>query len=390
MSSEQVPAQRPESSPAETGKVQLPAAAATPTKRTLLRIVLMVVVPGLLVIGGLTWYYAGGRYVTSENAYVKAPIISVVSQVSGRISSVHVQENQPVKKGQVLIELDGEEFALAVTEAEADVAAVGQEIENLRSELRRARAEIEIAKERRRFLDDEHKRNKDLAAQGLGLGTKLAESQHLLRAAGNNLLAAREREAGILASLNGNPDAPLESHPKYKAALARLDRARLNHQRTRLVSSTDGYVIKMSWQEGEFVEQGEAAFAIVDTAKAFIEANLKETELTHVKRGQKATFTAEAYPDVTWVAEVSGISPATGAEFAVLPPQNASGNWVKVVQRLPVRLAIDPASSEAKPALRSGLSVTVSIDTGHQRQAPPIISQVLAATRNIVAKPPEE
>ncbi len=384
MTEDKSPAAREDSPPAPRDPIALPGTTEQPRKRTLLRVVLMVVLPVLAIVGGLSIYYAGGRYVTSENAYVKAPIISVVSQVSGRVEKVHVGENQFVSRGDVLLELERHEFELAVAEAEADLASVGQDVENLRAELRRARAEIAVVLERKRFLEGEYVRTKELADKGLGLGTKLAESRHLMLAAERNLTAAKEREAGIVASLSGAAEGGTERHPKHLAAAARLKRANLDLDRTTLRASADGYIIKMTLQPGEFVEKGDAVFAVVDTANAFVEANLKETELTHIRPGQKATFVAEAYPDVSWTATVIGISPATGAEFAVLPPQNASGNWVKVVQRLPVRFEIDDTNREAKPPLRAGLSVKVSIDTGHKRTAPPIISQVLAATRTIV------
>ncbi len=352
--------------------------------RHLTRLVLMIAVPAVLVLGGITYYYAGGRFVTSENAYVKAPIVSVVSQVSGRVNNVHVRENQLVRRGQKLLELERDEFELAVAEAQANLAAVVQDINNLRAELRRANAEIEVVEERRRFLASEFKRRQKLADKGVGLGTKLDEARHLMRAADRNMAAARERKAGILASLNGDPNIPAEVHPKHIAASARLERAQLALDRSLLIAPADGVVVKMNLEAGEYIKSGESVFAIVQVGKAWIEVNLKETELTHVRRGQKATFVAEAYPDVRWQAEVTGISPATGAEFAVLPPQNASGNWVKVVQRLPVRLSITPDHLADKPPLRSGMTVAVSIDTGHKRKAPPIISQVLAATRTFV------
>ena len=355
--------------------------------RPVLRAVLMICVPAILILIGVTVYYAGGRYVTTDNAYVKAPITSVVSQTTGRVAEVLVRENQIIEAGHTMLRLESREFELAVKEAEANLADVVQELENRRAELRRAGVDIRRHKERRRYMASVYKRRQMMAAKGIELGTKLDEAQHQFRTADNELIAARERESGILASLGGDPKASLKTHPKYVAAAARLDRARLDLERSVLTAPTGGIVVKMTLEAGEYIESGASLFAIVQTDAPWVEANLKETELTHIQPGQTATFFAEAYPDVQWTGKVVGISPATGAEFAVLPPQNASGNWVKVVQRLPVRLAIDDSGAANKPALRVGMSVVVSIDTGHERKAPPIISSVLAATRSFAGVP---
>lgn len=359
-------------------------------RRMLTRFGLMVVLPALCVLAGLTYYYAGGRYVTTENAYIKAPITSVIAQISGRVKTIHVKENEVIAPGQKLLTLERDEFELAVEEAKANLAAVVQEIDNRRAELRQVRAEIKVSHERQRYLKTQLKREEELAAKGIGLQTKLDEAQHLLLAAGRSLAMVKERENGVLASLGGDPATKTEAHPKYLAAKARLNRAHLDLQRSALISSAGGVVAKMNLEVGEYIKSGDPLFAIVQSDKAYVEVNLKETELTHVRTGQKATFVAETYPDIEWTAEVIGISPATGAEFAVLPPQNASGNWVKVVQRLPVRLAIRPEQALENPPLRAGMSVYVSIDTGHERHAPPLVSQVLAATRTIVGSPKEQ
>jgi membrane fusion protein (multidrug efflux system) len=352
--------------------------------RFLLRVVLLLVIPLLCVFAGITYYYSGGRYVTTENAYVKAPILTIASEISGRVSKVYVQENQVIRPGQILLLLEEMDFELALKEAEAERIGTIHEIENRRAEYRQAAAEIQLAEERRRFLKSRFEREQKLVKKGIGRGAKLDEARHLLRAAERSLSAARERRAGILAKLGGDPKLPIEAHPIYIAAVARVNRARLNLDRTMLVSRIGGIIAKMNLEPGEYIDDGKAVFAVVQAGKSWIEVNLKETELTHLKYGQKATFVAESYPDIVWQATVDSISPATGAEFAVLPPQNASGNWVKVVQRLPVRLKILPSEGREMPELRAGMSVTVKIDTEHQRKAPPFISQVLAATRKMV------
>jgi len=352
--------------------------------RFLVRVVLLLVIPLLCVFAGVTYYYSGGRYVTTENAYVKAPILTIASEIPGRVAKVFVQENQVIRPGQILLLLEEMDFELALKEAEAERVGTMHEIENRRAEFRHAAAEIQIAEERRRFLQSQFAREQKLMKKGIGRGAKLDEARHLLRAAERSLSAARERRAGILATLGGDPKLPIEAHPIYIAAAARVNRARLNLDRTTLVSRIGGVIAKMNLEAGEYIDDGKAVFAVVQSGKSWIEVNLKETDLTHVKYGQKATFVAESYPEIVWQATVDSISPATGAEFAVLPPQNASGNWVKVVQRLPVRLKILSTEDQEMPELRAGMSVSVTIDTGHQRKAPPFISQVLAASRKLV------
>jgi membrane fusion protein (multidrug efflux system) len=352
--------------------------------RFLVRVFLLLVIPLLCVFAGVTYYYSGGRYVTTENAYVKAPILTIASEIPGRVAKVFVRENQVIRPGQILLLMEETDFELALKEAEAERVGTVHEIENRRAEFRHAAAEIQIAEERRRFLQSQFAREQKLMKKGIGRGAKLDEARHLLRAAERSLSAARERRAGILATLGGDPKLPIEAHPIYIAAAARVNRARLNLDRTTLVSRIGGVIAKMNLEAGEYIDDGKAVFAVVQSGKSWIEVNLKETDLTHLKYGQKATFIAESYPDVVWQATVDSISPATGAEFAVLPPQNASGNWVKVVQRLPVRLKILSTEGREMPELRAGMSVSVTIDTGHQRKAPPFISQVLAASRKLV------
>ncbi|MEM7425673.1 MAG: HlyD family secretion protein [Pseudomonadota bacterium] len=353
-------------------------------RRFIMRLTVMVVIPAAAALAGVTYYYSGGRYVTTENAFIKAPITSVVSQVSGRVERILVREHDVVVSGQKLLQLERHEFELKVEEAKANLAAVVQEIENSRAELRRVRAEMKVVQERQRYLATAYKREEELAKQGIGLKTKLDEAQHLMLSEERNLIATREKESAALAALGGNPDLPDEAHPKHIAATARLNRAHLDLQRSELIAPATGIVARLNLERGEYIKDGDDLFAIVQTNDNWVEVNLKETQLTHIKVGQKATFVAESYPDVEWTAEVKGISPATGAEFAVLPPQNASGNWVKVVQRLPVRLRIHRDENADLPELRAGMSVAVSIDTERQRTAPPLISGVLAATRNIV------
>ena len=193
------------------------------------------------------------------------------------------------------------------------------------------------------------------------------EAQNNLETAKKRLSALRERTSRALAALDGKPDTPAERHPRYQQALAMRDTAQLDLERTRVSAPAPGVISNLKLRPGEFVEHGASKFSLVDDGPPWIEANYKETQLTDMREGQPVSFTADAYPGVTWKARVTTIGAATGAEFAVLPPQNATGNWVKVVQRIPVRIAIEEVSG--RPPLRAGMTVNVSVDTGREKSA---------------------
>ncbi|MEM9683819.1 MAG: HlyD family secretion protein, partial [Pseudomonadota bacterium] len=201
--------------------------------------------------------------------------------------------------------------------------------------------------------------------------------------AGRNLEAARNRsdsireELGrIRTHLGGSPDVPTEKNPEVLAALSRLHEAKLNLSQTVIRAPASGIITKNDLQAGEYVTTGRPVFSVVGRDDIWVEANLKETELTHVQEGQTATITVDAYPDAEWKARVESIAPATGAEFSILPPQNATGNWVKVVQRVPVRLEV--TDTNGGPPLRAGMSVIVTIDTKHERDLPPFVKSAVA------------
>jgi len=184
-----------------------------------------------------------------------------------------------------------------------------------------------------------------------------------------------ERINRVLASLGGDPQFPVERHPRYQEAKAAYDAAALDLSRSQVRASTPGVVSNMKLQTGEYVEARKPVFSLIHSGPVWIEANFKETQLTYMTVGQPATVVADAYPDVQWKAVVDTIAPATGAEFAVLPPQNATGNWVKVVQRLPVRVRVEQPSD--LPQLRAGMTVTVSVDTGRSRGLPKSVQRLI-------------
>jgi len=222
----------------------------------------------------------------------------------------------------------------------------------------------------------ELRRFERLAANGTIADMRMADIRREAAAAETRLDVIREEIAEALAELGGDPDIAPEIHPDVLRARAEFDRAELDLQSTAVYAPTRAITANLKLQVGEYVEEGDPALSLVAADDFWIVANLKETDLTHLRAGQSVTLNVDAYPSVTWSGVVESLSPATGAEYALLPPQNASGNWVKVVQRVPVRLGIDPLPGA--PALRAGMSVAVSIDTGHERPLPDVLSQARA------------
>jgi len=236
-------------------------------------------------------------------------------------------------------------------------------------------AEAKEVEARIRFLRRQVERQAQLKERGMTREEQYDEARLNLEAERQRLDAVSERAARIVASLGGEVDRPLEQHPRYQQAKAARDAAQLDLARTRVVAPSAGIVSNMKLQAGEHVSKGVPVFSLIENAPLWVEANFKETQLTHMHEGQAATIVADAYPDHEWRAKVRTISPATGAEFAVLPPQNATGNWVKIVQRVPVQLGIELAPGD--PPLRAGMTVTVRVDTGRARGLPDLVQRLL-------------
>jgi membrane fusion protein (multidrug efflux system) len=323
------------------------------------RAVLLIGVPLLVAAVLVLAWLRGGRYEETENAYVKAHIIAVSADVSGRVVEVLVKDNQPVGAGALLFRVDPAPFELAVARAEAQMAVVRTEVEGQRGEYR-------VAESRIGFLARQLERQEKLREKGMGLESNYDEARHNLDAARRRLEAAREKAARVLAALGGDAAIRADAHPSYLAARAARDSGRDELARVRIVAPAAGIVSNMRLQPGERVERGVPVFSIIEDRPVWVEANFKETQLTHMREGQEVTVVADAYPDAQWRGRVSTISPATKAEFSLLPAQNASGNWVKVVQRVPVLIALEPAPAGQAP-LRAGMTVTARVDTGHVR-----------------------
>ena len=336
--------------------------------RFAVRTVLLVVVPLVAVAVGVYLYAEGGRYITTENAYIKSNVIAISSDVSGRVEWVGVDDSSLVRKGQILFRLDQRPFRIALERSEAELKLVRTEVEHLRADYREAVAQAAAEEERVTFLIRQLARQEALRERKLASEQAYDVAAHDLALARRQVRVLHQRVQRALQSLGGNPDLGAEEHPRFLRARAERDQAAIAFADTSVMAPADGVVSNMKLQAGEYVEAGHAVFSIIENGKVWVEANLKETQLTHVLEGQSATVEVDAYPGVQWQATVDAIAPATGAEFSVLPPQNATGNWVKVVQRIPVLLDVERPPNRSP--LRAGMTVTVAIDTERERAVP--------------------
>ena len=336
--------------------------------RFALRTVLLVLVPLAAAAIGIYIYAESGRYVTTENAYIKSNVIAISSDVSGRVEWVGVEDSTLVRKGQILFRLDQQPFKIALDRSEAELDLMRTQVEHLRADYHEAVTQVVTEEERVKFLTRQLSRHKKLMDRKLGSEQAYDVAAHDLSLAKRQVRVLRQRVQRALQSLEGNPDIKVEEHARFLRARAERDQAAIAWADTSIEAPVDGIVSNMKLQAGEYVEEGDAVFTIIENGKVWVEANLKETQLTHVLEGQSASITVDAYPGVEWPATVDAIAPATGAEFSVLPPQNATGNWVKVVQRIPVLLDVEQPP-KGNP-LRAGMTVTVAIDTERERTMP--------------------
>ncbi len=336
--------------------------------RFALRTVLLVVVPLIAVAIGTYIYAESGRYVTTENAYIKSNVVAISADVSGRVEWVGVEDNTLVREGQILFRLDQQPFKIALERSEAELELVRTQVEHLRADYHEAVAQVAAEEEKVKFLTRQLARQKTLKERKLASEQAYDVAAHDLSLAKRQVRVLRQRVHGVLQSLGGNPDIEAEEHPRFLRARTERDQAAIAWADTTVEAPVDGVVSNMKLQAGEYVEEGHAVFTVIENGKVWVEANLKETQLTHILEGQSASIAVDAYPGVEWPATVDTIAPATGAEFSVLPPQNATGNWVKVVQRIPVLLDVEQPP-KGHP-LRAGMTVTVAIDTERERAMP--------------------
>ena len=347
----------------------LPVSTAVMPGRTLrerLRRPLMLAVPIFLAAVGVAEFRAEEPYVSTDDAFVRAAKDSINARVSGQVVEIAVGDNQRVQKGQLLFRIDPEPYQIAIDQAEADLGNARLQIQGLKTKYRQQLAELESAKASATFYEREYDRKKTLVASDFTSRAAYDRAETDFKVASQTVASVEQQIANTVVALNGNPDIDVDHHPTVRAARARLDRARLDLSYAAVQAPDDGIVTKVEdLQVGDYVNPGAVVFSLLSSRHLWIEANFRETGLTHMRPGQAATIGVDAYPDRSFKAHIVSMSPGTGSDFAVLPPENATGNWVKVVQRLPVRLEFDDMGADQP--LFSGISVTAQVDTGYHR-----------------------
>ena len=330
------------------------------------RLILLCVLPLLAAAIALTVYLMGGRYISTDNAYVGAQKVLITPDVAGKINHIDVIEGQHVEPGDLLFEIDPVPFQLAVTQAESRLAMVRTDFDNLKTNLKSLGQLIQLARQTVELKESDVERKAKLLASHMGSALDADTAMATLAVARTQVEQLAQQEARIRNQLLGDPSLPIEKYPAYQQTQAALDQAKRDLEHTVLRAPIAGRATQVdSIQLGRYVTAGTPVFSVVDDQRPWVDANPKETDITYLQLGQKAWIYVDTFPGHVFHGTVVSVSPGTGAQFAILPPQNASGNWVKVVQRVPVRIAFDMGQNLSK--LRSGMSATVEIDTRRQR-----------------------
>ncbi len=340
---------------------------ARPGWKRRLRLPLMLLAPVVVAVLAIYFYLSGGRYETTDDAYVQAARVAISANVAGRVSELAVKDNQFVHKGELLFRLDDAPFRIAVEEAEAQLATARLQIASLKANYRQRQSELASAQDTLAYQQREFERQQRLIASGIASQLQLDRARNSVDEARDQLAGVRQQISAVVANLGGDPNIAPDAHPTVKEAQSRLDRAKLNLSYTVIDAPSDGIATRVDQlQVGTYITASAPVFALVSASDIWIEANFKEDQLTHMRVGQKVSVEIDSYPGHDFKGTVTSLSPGTGSQFSVLPPENATGNWVKVVQRLPVRIQLD--ENDPAFALHAGLSANVSVDTRFQRR----------------------
>jgi membrane fusion protein (multidrug efflux system) len=374
------PAPAPSVAPAAPSRRSAPAPHALPKRRRRgsSRFILLVVLPALAVAAGCYWWLSGGRYVSTDNAYIGADKVMITPQVSGAIIHIDVVEGQRVKTGDKLFEIDPAPYRTALTLAKARVEAAKNQYSNLQLSFKANADQVRMSEDAVRVRQADFDRKSQLVKTGAGTQNDKDTSNAALIQAQQILAFVLQQQQSAAVQLGGKPDAPLDEFPAYVEAKAQVEDAARNLRNTEVLAPIPGVATQVPQiQLGRVAPAGVPVFSIVNDRDLWIDANPKESDLTYVHPGLPVSISVDTFPGREWRGKVGAIAPATGAQFAILPPQNASGNWVKVVQRVPLRVEFDPDQDTGD--LRAGMSTVIDIDTGRQRTLAGVWSEIVAA-----------
>lgn len=350
-----------EADPFPPSDVQGGAGSAAPQKKRRLRSVLMLAGPILAVGAGLWYWFGQPGVVETDNAYIKQDIVGVAGEVSGLITKVSVRENQHVKAGDVLFTIDPSTFNAAIQQADAQIATAQARVTALSADVTAKAADLAAARDDLALAQANHDREKALMDKGFNTRARMDAARHAVAVARDRIVAIEAGVAQARAELANGAQVP-GVNPAIAAAQAGRAKASLDVERTVVRAPAAGVVTQITrLQVGQMVFPGVPLVSLVRDGSARVEANFKETDLNHMRPGQSADIRIDAYPGLKLKGRVESIGAGTGSEFSVLPAQNATGNWVKVIQRVPVRISID---SKSERPLIAGLSSEVTVYVG--------------------------
>ena len=308
-----------------------------------LRVILLVLIPALVVMVAIVFYLFSGRYVSTDNAYIGAEKVLITPEVSGKVVRISVVEGQLLKPGDELLAIDPVPYRLAAQEAQAKLVRVRSDFATLKANLASVTTQADLSRQSLAAAQADFDRKTQLLSNRISTPSDLDKSRMALIASKTQLELLEQQERTLRIQLLDDPSLAIEKYPQFIEATVALDRAKRDLANTVLRAPIAGVATQVaSIQMGRFLTAGTQVFSVISSDTVWVDANPKETDLTYVRPGQPVTITIDAFPDKQWSGAVGAISPGTGAQFAILPPQNAAGNWIKIVQRVPMRIEFAP------------------------------------------------